>query len=427
MEANMRRISILLLAFYTCFALEGRSQAPARDRQSNVQWVSAWQGSPTPGGTFYSPGCPSDVGLSNQTVRNLVFLSTGGTFVRARISNTYGNEPLNVGSATIAVSAGGAAIAPQTLHQLSFSGQESILIAAGGEALTDPVAMDVNAFDIVAVSIFLPDSTGLATQHYFANQDNFLAAGDQTGMIAGTSFTDDISCWMFLSGIEVAAQPQIVGTVIVLGDSITDGIGSTNDANHRYPDFLAQRLAACTGPTLSVANAGVTGNELLTIRPQLLFGYSAPARLARDVLIQPGARVVILLEGINDIGDRSAKAEDLIPVDLQIIRQGHAAGMRIFGATLLPFAGSNGTYGGDYGTAAGEVQRQALNQWIRTSYAFDGVIDFDKAVRDRADPTRLLPAFDSGDHLHPNDLGYQAMANAIDLDAIIFADLSPIR
>jgi lysophospholipase L1-like esterase len=365
------------------------------------------------------------VGLSNQTIRNLAFLSTGGRFVRVRISNNYGSEPLNVGSVTIALSAGGAAIVSQTLHQFSFSGQKSILIAAGGEALTDPVAMKVNAFDTVAVSIFLPDSTGLATQHFFANQDNFLAAGDQTGMNVG--FTDAIWCWMFLSGIEVAAQQQIVGTVIALGDSITDGSGSTNDANHRYPDFLAQRLAARRGPTLSVANAGIAGNELLTNRPQLLFGYSAPARLARDVLIQPGARVVILLEGINDIGDRSAKAEDLIPVYLQIIRQAHAARMKVFGATLLPFAGSNAQYGGDYGTLAGEAQRQALNKWIRSSHAFDGVIDFEKAVRNPADPTRLLPAFDSGDHLHPNDAGYRVMANAIDLDAIIFAALSPIR
>jgi lysophospholipase L1-like esterase len=413
----MKRIGILMFGFLFCFAVAAWPQAPAPD--GKAQWVGAWQGSPTPGGTFYSPGCPSDVGLSNQTIRNLVFLSSGGKFVRARISNTYGSEPLNVGSATIAVSAGGAAIDPQTLHRLSFSGQKSILIAAGAEALTDPVVMDVDALDVVAVSIFLPDSTGLATQHFFANQDNFLAAGDQTGMSAGTPFTDDIGCWMFLSGIEVAGQPQIVGTVIALGDSITDGIGSTNDANHRYPDFLAQRLAARGRPKFSVANAGITGNELLTIRPQLLFGYPAPARLARDVLIQPGARVVILLEGVNDIGDRSANAEELIPVYLQMIRQVHAAGMKIFGATLLPFAGSNAVYGGDYGTPAGEAQRQALNRWIRTSHAFDGVIDFDKAVRDPSDPTRLLPAFDSGDHLHPNDAGYQTMADAIDLDAII--------
>lgn len=421
----MKRIGILMLLFFTCFALKAWSQAQASDHYSDLQWVSAWQGSPTPGGTFYSPGCPSDVGLSNQTIRNLVFLSAGGRFVRARISNAYGNEPLNVGSVTIAVSAGGSAIEPQTLHQLTFSGKKSILIAAGGEALTDPVAMNVNALDVVAVSIFLPDSTGSATQHYFANQDNFLAAGDQTGVSAGTPFTDDISCWMFLSGIDVAGQPQLVGTVIAVGDSITDGVTASYDANHRYPDYLAQRLAARGGPTLSVANAGVTGNELLTIRPLLLFGYPAPARLARDVLIQPGARVVILLEGINDIGDQSATAQDLIPVYLQMIRQVHAAGIRMFGATLMPFAGSNSTYGANYGTPAGEVQRQAVNLWIRTSHAFDGVIDFDKVVRDPSNPTQLLPAFDSGDHLHPNDAGYQAMANAIDLDEIdhLFATL----
>jgi lysophospholipase L1-like esterase len=154
------------------------------------------------------------------------------------------------------------------------------------------------------------------------------------------------------------------------------------------------------------------------IRPQLEFGYPVPARIDRDVLTQAGARAVILLEGINDIGDRSAKAEDLIAVDLQIIQQAHSAGLKIYGGTLLPFAGSNGVYGGDYGTASGEAGRQKLNAWIRTSGAFDGVVDFDKATRDPADPTRLLPAYDA-DHLHPNDAGYQAMANAVNLSAIL--------
>ena len=172
-----------------------------------------------------------------------------------------------------------------------------------------------------------------------------------------------------------------------------------------------------------MANAGIAGNQLLRIPALVLFGYPVPARLVRDVLIQSGARVVILLEGINDIGASSTKAEDLIPTDLQIIRSVHAARMKIFGATLLPFGGSNAQYGGDYGTPAGDAQRQALNEWIRTSGAFDGVIDFDKAVRDPADPKRLFPAFDSGDHLHPNEVGYWVMANTVDLDAIILAAL----
>ncbi|AUX34602.1 MULTISPECIES: SGNH/GDSL hydrolase family protein [Sorangium] len=392
--------------------------ALAADQAADGRWVSAWHASATPGGTFNSQDCPSDVGLSGQTVRNIVRLSTGGSSVRVRISNAGGSEPLRVGAASIAASAGGAATVAGSSKPLRFAGQASIVIAAGGEAVSDPVAMNVQALQTLAVNIHLPANTGPATQHYFAAQDSFLAAGNQTGAGADKQFTRKISCWMFLSGVDVKAPPNVVGTLIALGDSITDGYLSTKNTNQRYPDFLAQRLASRKGQTLSVVNAGIIGNELLTVRPQLQFGYPVPARLARDVLTQPGARAVILLAGINDIGDRSAKAADLIPVYQQIIQAAHAAGLKIYGGTLVPFAGSTGTYKGDYGTAKGEQERQKLNTWIRTSGAFDGVIDFDKAVRDPADPSRLLPAYDA-DKLHPNDAGYQAMANAVNLDAII--------
>jgi len=323
-----------------------------------------------------------------------------------------------VGSATIALSAGGAGVVAGTIQPLEFAGLTSTTIAAGGEALSDPLPMTVHDLDTLDISIYLPGATGATTQHYFAAQTNFLAAGDATGSAAATPFTANISCWMFVSGVEVRPSHKVHGTLIAFGDSITDGYLSTTNANHRYPDDLARALAARKGGTLSVVNAGIIGNELLTIRPQLEFGYTAPARLGRDVLLQPGARAVIVLEGINDIGDRSAKAADLIPVYLQIIQQAHDAGLKVYGGTLLPFAGSNATYGGDYGTPAGEVQRQAVNAWIRSSGAFDGVIDFDKATRDPSNPAQLLPAYD-GDHLHPNDAGYQAMANAVDLEKII--------
>ncbi|WP_437332126.1 SGNH/GDSL hydrolase family protein [Sorangium sp. So ce394] len=392
--------------------------ALAADPATDGRWVSAWHASATPGGTFNSQDCPSDVGLSGQTVRNIVRLSTGGSSVRVRISNAGGSEPLRVGAASVAASAGGAATVAGSSKPLRFAGQASIVIAAGGEAVSDPVAMNVQALQTLAVNIHLPAKTGPATQHYFAAQDSFLAAGNQTGAGADKQFTRKISCWMFLSGVDVKAAPNVVGTLIALGDSITDGYLSTKNTNQRYPDFLAQRLASRKGQTLSVVNAGIIGNELLTVRPQLQFGYPVPARLARDVLTQPGARAVILLAGINDIGDRSAKAADLIPVYQQIIQAARAAGLKIYGGTLVPFAGSTGTYKGDYGTAKGEQERQKLNTWIRTSGAFDGVIDFDKAVRDPADPSRLLPAYDA-DKLHPNDAGYQAMANAVNLDAII--------
>ena len=382
------------------------------------RWVAAWQGSPTPGGTFFSPGCPSDVGLNNQTIRNIVFMSMGGGAVRVRISNAGGSAPLNVGAASVAIAGTGASAVAGTVHPLLFNGAGSILIAAGGVAVSDPVDMAVQALQDLDISVFTPGATGPSTQHLFAAQTNYLAAGNQTMAPANTSFTHAIGCWMFVSAVDVRTSPRVIGSIVAFGDSITDGFLSTNNANHRYPDFLARKLAAKHGVTMAIENAGIIGNELLTIRPQLQFGFPAPARLDRDALLQTHARAIVLLEGINDIGDKSAKAEDLIPVDLQIIRAAHAAGLTLYGGTLLTFSGSNPQYCGDYGTPAGEQERQKLNSWIRTAGAFDGVIDFDAAVRDPSDPTRLLPTFD-GDHLHPNDAGYQAMANAVDLDAII--------
>jgi lysophospholipase L1-like esterase len=382
-------------------------------------WIASWQGTPTPGGTFYSPGCPSDVGLNNQTIRNVVHLSLGGDWLRVRLSNNAGSNPLEVGAASVALAGTGAASAG-SLYPLHFSGATSILIAAGGEALSDPVQLQVADGANLDVTVYLPDATGPSTQHYFAAQSNYLAAGDQTESAMADPFTTAISCWMFVSGVDVKTSPKVKGTLVAYGDSITDGYLSTTNANHRYPDDLAARFASRNGVTLAVVNSGIIGNELLTIRPQLQFGYTAPARFARDALIQPGAKVVLFLEGINDIGDRSAKAEDLIPVYEQIIRQAHDAGLKIFGATLLPFGGSNAIYGGDYGTPAGEAERQKVNAWIRTSGAFDGVVDFDKVMRDPANPTFLLPAY-VGDPLHPNDAGYQAMANAVNIKAILDA------
>jgi lysophospholipase L1-like esterase len=383
-------------------------------------WIASWQGSPTPGGTFYSPGCPSDVGLNNQTIRNVVHVSLGGDWVRVHVSNHDGANPLEVGAATVAMAGTGAATSPGSLHPLTFSGAASILIAAGGEAISDPVPLSVGNGANLDVSVYVPGATGPTTQHYFAAQDNYLAAGDQTGSAIAGPFDTTISCWMFLSGVDVKTSSKVKGALVAYGDSITDGYLSTTNANRRYPDDLAARFASRNGATLTVVNAGIIGNELLTIRPQLEFGYTAPARFARDALNQPDAQVILLLEGINDIGDRSAKAEDLIPVYQQMILAAHDAGLKIFGATLVPFAGSNAVYGGDYGTPAGEAERQKVNAWIRTSGAFDGVVDFDKAVRDPSDPTRLLPAYDA-DHLHPNDAGYQAMANAVNISAILDA------
>ncbi|MEU2347909.1 SGNH/GDSL hydrolase family protein [Modestobacter sp. NPDC049651] len=385
------------------------------------RWVNGWQGSPTAGGTFDHATCPADTGLTDQTVRNIVPVSTTGGQVRVRISNAFGAAPLRVGAASVAVAGEGAATAPGTLRPLEFSGRPDVLVAAGGEALSDPVELSVQPLQRLAVSVHLPGPTGPATQHNNARETSYLGAADRTGDADAAAFTTPVSCWMFASGVDVLAPRRVTGTVVTLGDSITDGDQSTVDADQRYPDWLARRLAALPGPTLSVSNAGIGGNEVLVNRVPELFGVSAPARLPRDVLTQAGVRGVVLLEGINDIGAAGARAEDLVDGYRQIAAQVHAAGLPAFIGTLAPFGGSAAQYGGDYGSAQGEAQRRAVNDWIRAQRVFDGVIDFDAALRDPADPTRLLPEYDSGDHLHPSDAGYRAMAEAVDLRTLVTA------
>jgi lysophospholipase L1-like esterase len=400
-------------------ALAGRAPVGGRPPAAATGWVNAWQGSPTAGGTFSHAGCPADTGLTSQTVRNIVFVTAGGHQLRVRVSNAFGALPLQVGAASVGVQGQGAAIVPGTLRTLRFSGRAATLIPAGGEALTDPVRLDVRALQRLSISVYLPGSTGPATQHNNSREINYLASGNQTGSAQASAFSTKIGCWMFASGVDVRPERDVRGTVVALGDSITDGDQSSIDADQRYPDHLARRLAAVHGPTLSVSNAGIGGNELLLNRTPALFGVSALARMPRDVLTQAGAREVILLEGINDIGVESATADELIQADELIIAQAHAADLRIYGGTLVPFGGSNARYGANYGTAAGERERQALNRWIRTSGAFDAVFEFDKALRDPGDPTRLLPVYDSGDHLHPSDAGYRAMAAAVDLRVLL--------
>jgi lysophospholipase L1-like esterase len=391
--------------------------------KASKRWVNAWQGSPVGGGTIPGAACPADQGLKDQTVRNVVNVTTGGDRVRVRVTNAFGTKPLRVGAATVAKAVAGAAARSGSTHALRFGGRASVLVAAGGEALSDPVKMKVKARQDLDLSVYLPEATGPATQHWDSQQDNYLAGGNQVADTGAGDFTTTISCWLFVDGVDVRPAKRVVGTVVTLGDSITDGYLSTNNANHRYPDYLAQRLDRRQGRTLAVSNAGISGNDLLTFRTDLdfgvVFGAPAPARLARDVLTQAGARSVILLEGINDIGAFSAQASDLIQADQQIVAQAHAAGLEVYGATLPPFGGSNEQYGGDYGTAAGERQRQELNAWIRTSGTFDAVFDYDRALRDPQQQDRMLPRYDSGDHLHPGDAGYRKMAQTVRLRVLL--------
>lgn len=297
-----------------------------------------------------------------------------------------------------------------------------MLIPPGAEALSDPVHLTVPALQDLAVSVYLPQPTGPATQHSDAQQDNYVASGNHALDDSGAAFGTVTQSWFFLDSVDVLDRSRDAGTVVAFGDSITDGYQSTVNANARWPNDLARRLDARYGQTLSVADEGISGNRVLN--DSLCCGVNALARFDRDVVDRAGAREVILLEGINDIGfsqltgpltapQTNVSAAQIIAGYEQLIAQAHAAGLKIFGGTLTPFKGAA------YWTPAGEAKREAVNHWILTSGEFDGVINFAKAVADPSDPLIFNPAYDSGDHLHPNDAGYQAMANAIRLSMLV--------
>lgn len=393
-------------------AASASAQGPAGPAGSRGRWVASFAASPVAAGTLSGFSCPSGTGLDNQTVRDIVYSTVAGNEVRVRLTNTFGSTPLQVGQASVAVSDPAGNEQPGTVRRLTFHGSRSVTIFPNAEAISDPVKLRVPALHDLAVSVYAPAATGPATQHFFAQQTNYVAPGDATLSSSAAPFATPIYCSLFVDGVDVHSTGPVTGAVVALGDSITDGFGSTIGANRRWPNDLARYLAARPSDQLTAINAGIGGNDLVTNRLPALFGVSALARLDRDVLVQARARYVILLEGVNDIGSNNATAAQLIAGDEQIIAQVHAAGLKIFGGTLTPFGGSNAGYGGNYGTPSGEAQLDALNKWIRTSGAFDGVIDFAKAVQDPADPQRMLPAYDSGDHLHPSDAGYRVMALA---------------
>jgi lysophospholipase L1-like esterase len=376
-------------------------------------WVGTWSASPMAADSV--PGSKNS-GVADQTVRHIAHISIAGKKVRVRLSNAYGAEPLLIGAAHIALRSTESSIVAASDRALTFSGNRSVTIPAGALALSDPVELDVPAFADVAVSVYFPGATGPITWHQLGMQTTYIStSGDYTAAPAMPVSATATSRYV-LADVEVAAANS-VGAVVSLGDSITDGYGSTADANHRWPDDLSERLNGNKGKKgMAVLNQGINGNRLLHDK----LGPNALARFDRDVLAQAGVTHVIVLEGINDIGIPGAlalpaeevSADEIIGGLEQLIQRAHDKRLMIFGGTLMPFEGTS--FPGYY-SAAGELKRQAVNAWIRTKADFDAVIDFDQAIRDPEHPTRMLPAYDSGDHLHPNDAGYQAMADSIDL------------
>ncbi len=378
---------------------------------ASQHWVVTWGASPAP---QLAEGA---LAYHQQTLREIVHTSIGGDTVRVRLSNAYGKQTVEIGAVHIALRAKGAGIVPGSDRALTFGGRAAVAIPANAPVISDPVKLSVPARGDLAISIYVPGSAMGGGIHYSAQQTSYVAPGDLT---AAASFPEagTITSWVFLTGVEVLA-PESASAVVAFGDSITDGARSTVDANHRWPDILADRLSA-RGKKIAVLDAGIGGNRILhDAAANVRFGVNALARFDRDVLAQPGVRYVIVLEGINDLGHAGTSApdadkvsaEDLISGMRQMIERAHEHGMKIFGATLTPFEGA----ARGYFTPEKEAQRKALNQWIRTGGAFDGVIDFEKAVRDPANPDRMLPVYDGGDHLHPGDAGYKAMGEAIDL------------
>lgn len=377
------------------------------------RWVAAWAASPVVGSEIpFSPDCPAGAGLRDQTVRNVVFVSTGGPAVRVRLTNAFGTRPLRIGHASVAVQGSAANAVTGTVRELTFDGHRNTTIPAGRELFSDPVRLHVAPLSTLLVSVYLPEATGPLTNHPFTAQGNYLAGGDRALAGDGTGYAPT-PCWMVADGVDIRAPERILGSVVALGDSITDTANTTGNANHRWPDFLARRLNARHGPTMSVVNAGLGGNRLLAPRVgEPYFGVPALDRLDRDVLAQSGVRAVVLLEGVNDIGF-DATPEQLIAGYQEIIERTHAAGLPIIGGTIMPFKGSF------VWTTQRELTWATVNTWIRTTAPFDDVIDFAAATAASADPATLNPTYDSGDHLHPNDAGTQAMADAVDLTLLL--------
>jgi lysophospholipase L1-like esterase len=367
-------------------------------------------------------GGQSPLHFNNQTLRQIAHITLGGSRFRVVLSNTFGTVPLTIGAAQVALRDRDAAIVPQSSRVLTFGGAARTTVPAAAILVSDPVDLVAPDFADLAIDLYLPDDTAAMkspiTTHPASWQTGYVSRpGNHAGAVALPVQTTTAyrrgdglpsATWFFLARVEVMA-PQQAGAIVAIGDSITDGTASTTDTNNRWPDHFARRLANA-GLRMAVLNAGIGGNRVLIEGN----GPSALARFDRDVIAQTGVTHVIVLEGINDIGqgrqNASPSAADLIGAHRQMIERAHSRGIRIYGATLTPFEGAN------YWTPEGEAKRQALNDWIRTSKAYDAVFDFDAAVHDTNRPTKALAQYDAGDHLHLNAAGYQAVANAIDLD-----------
>ncbi|MCX4237285.1 SGNH/GDSL hydrolase family protein [Streptomyces ortus] len=379
-------------------AAPDRPGAPAAPGHWTGSWEAAASGTAAP--------------LPGASIRNVVRTSVGGTAVRVRVSNRLGTLPLVLGAATVARQRPNAPKSPKavsgTMRALTFGGRKKITVPAGRDVVSDPLPLNVPAAANLLVTLHTPGDSGPATYHRDALQTNFLALdGNRAAEVGGAGYRATTTSWYYVTGVDVL-RPQAPGSVVALGDSLTDGSGSTPNANRRWPDRLAERLRALPpGRRQGVLNAGVAGNRLLREGR----GPSASARFDADVLSRTGVRTLIVLEGVNDIKGTPDQTDPaaLVAAYRELVRRAHARGIRVVGATITPFGGHGGH------TAARERVRRAVNRLIRGGGVFDAVADFDAVVRDPSRPDRLRAAYDPGDHLHFNDAGMRALADSIDL------------
>jgi lysophospholipase L1-like esterase len=396
--------------------------AAADTQGEDDRWTAAWTASmiaAAPPLFGQGPTNWSVEGFANQSLRQVVRVTRGGSALRIRLSNVYGATPLAIAAASLGVASDGASVRQETMRALTFDRSPSTVVPAGREAVSDVVRMRVSPLERLTITLFFAEPTGPVTFHMRSFATSYRAPGDHQLDGSGAAFGETTTSWYYLDGIDVAGMGgDERGAVVAFGDSITDGAISTIDANHRYPDILAERLVAAGRP-MGVLNAGIATNQVLGTFPG--GGASALDRFQHDALDQPGVRSVIILEGINDIAistlttGEPVTAAQLIDGYRTLIQAAHRRGIRVIGATMTP---TKGTIIPPFYTEQGESVREAANDWIRNSGAFDAVIDLDRLFADPADPQRMRPEYNSGDGVHPNDAGMRVIAGAIDLDTL---------
>jgi lysophospholipase L1-like esterase len=405
LRKSISKLALLFLVTITLSGFELQAQ-----EHGDSRWVTTW----TTSSSTLLESSDEPAAIENQTLRLIVHTSLGGSSLRLRFSNLHGDRPMVIGTASVAIHSEGSSIQSGSSREVLFSGQSAATIPLGAVIVSDPLTFDVPELSNLSISLYLPEASGFLTAHALSNQTNYISESGNHAASTNLPVASETPAWNLLTSIDVFNSNELTA-IAAVGDSITDGWGSTASANQRWPNYFARRLFADNSTAkFAVVNAGISGNRVTT-EDSPTFGQNLQARFERDVLALSNVSHMVLMEGINDSGMSSREpaglisAEQVIAGYQQIIARAHIRGIKVIGATLTPFEGAA------YYTSEGEVERQAVNSFIRNSGEFDGIIDFEKAVQDPANPSRILPSF-TEDNLHPNDTGYKAMAELIDLD-----------